>query len=83
MLDILFQLGFFFYLLPVVDVGPGYFDPIPGMSISALGTNNLELEKSGSKRVRRDTRGLHDCEYTRQGEHWDRSFRHFLMAGLK
>ena len=28
-------------------------------------------------------RGLNDCEYARQGERWDRGFRHFLVAGLK
>ena len=47
-------MGFFFYFLPVVDVGPGYFDPIRGMSITTSGTNNPELEKIGFKRVRKD-----------------------------
>jgi hypothetical protein len=38
----------------VVGVGPGYFDLIRGVSSSPSDTNNLELEKSGFKRVRRD-----------------------------
>jgi len=53
-LDIFFQFGFFFCFLPVVGVGPGYFDPIRRVPSSTSGTNNLELEKSGFKRVRRD-----------------------------
>jgi len=37
-----------------VGVGPGYPDPFRGVPRSASGTNSLELEKSGFKRVRSD-----------------------------